>query len=223
MLKVERATFTTAWLRNTAGAAIAQKIPWCPSARGIRMLRLRVRILPSQVNLPACQPLLGSSPFPENNVHFRFIIKGSKNTEERSEVPKNVIRPDPERLTCLHTASNGYHSFRIESTYLYHVGPFISSIKNLKLGSENAVLVANEPEATLAVVETHASEFPLLNQNGRPVAFSPRTLSQNKRQRSSVEKEAHAIVEALKKWKKFVSGKVIQTNKWPVVSIVHVW
>ena len=45
-----------------------------------------------------------------------------------------------------------------------------------------------------------------LNQSGRPVAFFSRTLSNSERHHSSVEKEAYAIVEALRKWKHYLLG-----------------
>ena len=46
-----------------------------------------------------------------------------------------------------------------------------------------------------------------LNQQGRPVAFFSRTLSGPELKHSSVEKEAAAIVEAVRKWKHYLNGK----------------
>jgi len=51
-------------------------------------------------------------------------------------------------------------------------------------------------------LETDASENAIsatLNQQYRPAAFSSRTLNSNERRHVSVEKEALAIVEAVKK------------------------
>ena len=59
------------------------------------------------------------------------------------------------------------------------------------------------------VVETDASDLAIaatLNQNGRPVAFFSRTLTQPEKRHSAVEKEACAIVESLRKWRHYLMG-----------------
>jgi len=53
------------------------------------------------------------------------------------------------------------------------------------------------------VVETDASDIAVsatLNQSGRPVAFFSRSLNKRELHMASVEKEATAIVEAVRKW-----------------------
>jgi transposase InsO family protein len=57
------------------------------------------------------------------------------------------------------------------------------------------------------VVETDASDNAIaatLNQNGQPVAFFSRKLSEAEKKFPSIEKEAYAIVEALRKWRHFL-------------------
>ena len=59
-------------------------------------------------------------------------------------------------------------------------------------------------------METDASEFALsatLNQNGRPVAFFSRKLSGPELKHASVEKEAAVIVEAVRKWRHYLTGR----------------
>ena len=59
-------------------------------------------------------------------------------------------------------------------------------------------------------METDASDFAVaatLNQDGGPVAFYSRTLSPSKQRHSAVEKEACAVVEALKKWRHLLIGR----------------
>lgn len=76
----------------------------------------------------------------------------------------------------------------------------------LKSDIEKAALVAIDDKETLTV-ETDASEFAIaatLSQKGRPVAFFSRTLSDSERKHASVEKEACAIVESLRKWRHYL-------------------
>ena len=59
-------------------------------------------------------------------------------------------------------------------------------------------------------VETDASDFAIaaaLNQGGRPVAFFSRSLNKNEKAHPAIEKEACSIVEALRKWKHYLSGR----------------
>ena len=61
------------------------------------------------------------------------------------------------------------------------------------------------------VVECDASEVTIsasLNQNGRPVAFMSKTLSKSERGYPSVEKEALAIIEAVRKWNHLLSHQM---------------
>ena len=58
-------------------------------------------------------------------------------------------------------------------------------------------------------VETDASDHAIaatLSQDGQPVAFFSRMLSNAEQKHSSVEKEAYAIVESVKKWGRYLAG-----------------
>ena len=65
-------------------------------------------------------------------------------------------------------------------------------------------------ESALFTVETDASDGALaatLNQAGRPVAFFSRTLKASEMNQASVEKEAQAIVEAVRYWRHYLTGR----------------
>ena len=65
------------------------------------------------------------------------------------------------------------------------------------------------------VVECDASVTKLsatLNQGGRPVAFMSRTLQGSEMHYPPVEKEATAIIEAVRKWEHFVSETTFHYN-----------
>ena len=59
-------------------------------------------------------------------------------------------------------------------------------------------------------VETDTSEVALaatLNQNGKPVAFFSRTLQGSELKYASIEMEAQAIIEAVRHWRHFLTGR----------------
>ena len=84
-----------------------------------------------------------------------------------------------------------------------------NDFENLKVEIERAAIVTIDHLSPL-VVETDASDIAIaatLNQNGRPVAFFSRSLNASEKKLSSVEKEAYAIIESLRKWRHFLIGK----------------
>ncbi len=144
------------------------------------------------------------------------------------------IQPDPDRLKPLKELADPHDAksqsrvvgmFAYYSQWISHfsdkIKPLVentnfplpkevqSAFQTLKTEIENAVLVTVDGNSPL-VVETDASDIAIaatLNQNGRPVAFFSRTLNSSEKNHSSVEKEAYAIVEALRKWRHYLIGR----------------
>ena len=78
----------------------------------------------------------------------------------------------------------------------------------VKLDIAKAVLATPDPNVPFTL-ETDASDYAIgatLNQSTRPVAFFSRTLNSSERNHHSVEKEAYAIVEAIRRWKHYLLG-----------------
>ena len=85
----------------------------------------------------------------------------------------------------------------------------IDAFQLLKKVIEEAVVQSIDEDIPF-VVETDASDFSLvatLNQNGRPVAFFSKTLDKHELHYPPVEKEAQAIIEALRKWMHYLTGR----------------
>ena len=78
----------------------------------------------------------------------------------------------------------------------------------LKEDIKNAVVHSVNEEIPFTV-ETDASDFALaatLSQAGRPVAFFSRTLTPGEKRHPAVEKEAAAIIEAVRKWRHYLAN-----------------
>ncbi|XP_054260530.1 uncharacterized protein LOC128985173 [Macrosteles quadrilineatus] len=81
--------------------------------------------------------------------------------------------------------------------------------QRLKQDIVNAVTSSIDCDGLLTV-ETDASNHAIgaaLTIDGRPVAFFSRTLTNSEQKHSSIEKEAYAIVEALRKWRHYLIGR----------------
>ena len=149
------------------------------------------------------------------------------------EVSQNAVRPDPERMQPLRDLPlpvNMKTQQRVVGIFAYYsqwihkysdkIHPLVSNstfplpatcqeaFHQLKRELENAVIV-NIDRTLPLTIETDASDVAIaatLNQQGRPVAFFSRTLSRTERHYASVEKEAHAVVEAIRKWRHYLIG-----------------
>lgn len=85
----------------------------------------------------------------------------------------------------------------------------LNDFQRIKQDIANALITTISHDSPL-IVETDASDFALaatLSQDNRPVAFFSRTLSKSEKFHSAVEKEAAAIMEALRKWRVFLLGR----------------
>ena len=96
----------------------------------------------------------------------------------------------------------------------------IKTFENFKEEIEKALLHSVN-EKIPPVVETDASDIAIaatLNQANCPVAFFSRTLTTTEQKHSSIEKEACAIVESVKKWSHYLSVRrlVIVTDQQAV-------
>lgn len=150
------------------------------------------------------------------------------------QLSNGTLRPDPDRLQPLRdlplpsdTASLrrtlgllSYYSQWIPN-YSSRIAPLLS-IASFPAGPEAKAcfdtLKEDICEASVAAlddrlpleVETDASATTLaatLSQNGRPVAFFSRTLSKTERLHPAVEREACAIIEAIRKWRQILIGR----------------
>ena len=150
------------------------------------------------------------------------------------QISKGTIKPDPDRLSPLVNLSLPIDSASLKralglfSYYSKWIPKFSEKVQPLIKNPEfplgenvqksfaeikeciMAACLVCPNENDLLVVETDASDRCLsasLNQNGRPVAFFSRTLNNHEKHHSSVEKEACAIVEAVRKWRHYLCGR----------------
>ena len=96
----------------------------------------------------------------------------------------------------------------------------VESFEGLKKDIAKSAITTIDQNIPL-VVETDASDCAIaasLRQADCPVAFFSRTLSQAERRYPAIEKEAYAIVEALRKWRHYLIGRHFKliTDQKPV-------
>ncbi len=149
-------------------------------------------------------------------------------------VKSGEIWPDPERLHPLqdlpvlsdmkaHKRIFGFSSYysnwitgcsdKIQPLVTMKTFPYTpeaaEAFKVLKKTIEESV-VCSIYESVRFDIETDASDFATaatLNQAGRPVAFFPCTLQGPERRHASVEKEEQAIIETVRHWKHYLTGR----------------
>lgn len=149
-------------------------------------------------------------------------------------IENGTIKPDPKRLTplkempnpsCNRSLKRAIGLLSYYSSWIANFSSRISPLLNVKHFPMNqdatetfqalkdeisqACLAAIDDDAPFTI-ETDASDCALaavLSQCGRPVAFFSRTLSHAERRHSIVEREAAAIVEAVRKWRDLLVGR----------------
>ena len=149
-------------------------------------------------------------------------------------VSHHLIKPDPERLQALidlPPPSNAKSLQRAVGLFAYYSkwihrfsdkilplsnskvfpiqGEALDAFENLKseLGD---VALQNIDETKPFVLECDASDVAIsatLNQDGRPVAFMSKKFEPHELHYPSVEKEATAIIESVRKWEHLLQGK----------------
>ena len=149
-------------------------------------------------------------------------------------VGEGEVRPDPERLQPLLQlpAPTDMKSLRRVLGFFSHYSPWIHHysdkirpltttssfpisreaqqvFENLKKDIAESVVCAVDEDVPFEV-ETDASDYAIaatLNQNGHPVAFFSRMLHGPEVNHASVEKEAQAIIEAIRHWRHYLTGR----------------
>ena len=157
-------------------------------------------------------------------------------------IEEGTIRPDPDHLRPLrelpipHDPRSMSRCLRLFSYYSQWIPKFsdrikpiascktfplpppaVEAFKSLKKTIEDTVVTAID-ETIPFEVETDASKVALaatLNQNGKPVAFFSRTLQGSELKHASTEKEAQAIIEAVRHWRHFLAGRhfILKTDQ----------
>ena len=149
-------------------------------------------------------------------------------------ITNGTLRPDPDRIKPLLDLPAPIDSRSLKRTlglfsyysiwipnYSLRVQPLlncqifplsseeVACFQSLKKDISEASVAAFDDSLPLQI-ETDASSVSLaavLSQHGRPVAFFSRTLNNSEKRQSAVEREAAAIVEAVRKWRLFVIGR----------------
>ena len=85
----------------------------------------------------------------------------------------------------------------------------MDAFKLLKRDIANATLRSIDESLLFSVETDDASDYAIaatLSQQGKPVAFFSRTLNRSELKHFTIDKEAAAIIEAVQKWKHYLTG-----------------
>ena len=138
-------------------------------------------------------------------------------------VSYQTLKPDPERLLALYdfpipsSAKELKHVCGMFAYYASWIPNFSQKARPLLNDSLGAIQAGVPFE-----LDTDASDNAIaavLSQGGRPAAFMSRTLSHGDKRYPAVEKEATAVIEAVRKWQHFLKGRY----KIPIEVNVHIW
>ena len=151
-------------------------------------------------------------------------------------VEKGIVRPDPERFLALDNLGvpqNIASQRRVLGLFSYYSKWITKFSEKIRLLNTNTVFPHPDDvilcfqtlkdyiksdalscidESIPFDVETDASDYAIaatLNQGGRPVAFCS-TLNKSEKNHTLIEKEAYAIVEALRKWRYLLVGRLFK-------------
>ena len=146
--------------------------------------------------------------------------KSIKPDPERLEPLRNMHPPKDQKSKQMVIGMFSYYSQFIKNfpdkiqplvkADTYPINPDAENAFYLLKKDIEASVVTSLDETLPFVVETGASDHALaatLSQNGHPVAFFSKTLSKQEIQYPPIKKEAYAIVEAIRKWRHYLTGQ----------------
>ena len=154
---------------------------------------------------------------------YRVYVISASETTVGYIIEEGAIRPDPDRLRPLRELPIPHHSrfmSRCVGLFFYYsqwIPRFSDRIEQIA-SCKTFPLPPPAVEAFESLKKTIEDAFVLaatLNQNGKPVAFFSRTLQGSELKHAFIEKEAQAIIEAVRHWSHFLTGRhfILKTDQ----------